>query len=293
MKRKTIFIACLLVCCASQGYAKEYVLRNGDRISGTKTGETESAIIVETEAMGAVTIEKSFLKPEKKAEEVKEDQDVQWSRKATLGYSKTGGNTQDSQGAAEIKISRKTKKDEWSAAWKAFLSTANEEMDAKKFYAMGRYGHSYGKDLKWYNFYKFESEQDYFANIEYRLVPSAGIGYWFADKDDWKLMAEAGVGFEHTHYRDNTESDNKAILIPRGYLEKVLLDDLRLTEDLVLYPSISGGGEYRLHTETSLINPLSDRVAWKVSFIDDYNSDPSANTKKNDYRLITSLDYSF
>ena len=37
----------------------------------------------------------------------------------------------------------------------------------------------------------------------------------------------------------------------------------------------------------SLLNNL------KISFIDDFNSEPAGSTKKNDYRLISSIDYAF
>ena len=106
-------------------------------------------------------------------------------------------------------------------------------------------------------------------------------------------MAEGAIGFEHTNYRDGTESDNGAVLIPRGFLEKKLIGNLQFSEDITLYPSLSEGSEYRLHSETAFINPISDQVAWKFSIINDYNSSPSGNTKKNDFRLISSFDYSF
>jgi len=276
-------------------YAEEIYLKNGDRISGKIIEETATTMIIETQAMGKIFIDTDFVKKEEnaKVEIVQEESDIQWQRKITVGYSQTSGNTQASQGSSELSVSRKTKKDEWTGTLKAFISTSNEKMDAKKFYGMGRYAFSFRDELKWYNFYKFESEQDHFANIGYRFIPSAGIGYWLSDDEDWKLMTEGAVGFEHTNYRDGTKSDNGAILIPRGFLEKKLLGNLRFSEDITLYPSLSEGGEYRLHSETIFINPITDQVAWKVSFIDDYNSKPSGNTKKNDFRLISSLDYSF
>ena len=104
-------------------------------------------------------------------------------------------------------------------------------------------------------------------------------------------MTEGAIGFEHTNYRDGTKSDNEVILIPRGFLEKILVGNLKISEDITIYPSLSEGGEYRLHSETALVNPITDQVSWKVSFIDDFNSSPSGSTKKNDFRLISSFDY--
>lgn len=86
--------------------------------------------------------------------------------------------------SSELMINRKTDSDEWTGQLKAYFSTSNDEIDAKKFYGMGRYAFSYGSNLKWYNFYKFEADQDRFANIDYRLIPSTGVGYWFSDLED-------------------------------------------------------------------------------------------------------------
>jgi len=295
MLGRFIFFTFFIFISIGSIYADEIYLKNGDRISGKIIEETETTMIIETQAMGKISIDTDFVRKEKNAEAeiVQKESDVQWQRKIAVGYSQTSGNTQASQGSSELSVNRKTKKDEWTGVLRVLISTSNEKMDAKKFYGMGRYAFSYGGDLKWYNFYKFESEQNHFSNINYRLVPSAGIGYWFSDDKDWTLMAESAIGFEHTNYRDGTKSDNGAILIPRGFLEKKLLGNLRFIEDITLYPSLSEGGEYRLHSETIFINPITDQVAWKVSFIDDYISKPSGNTKKNDFSLISSLDYSF
>lgn len=106
-------------------------------------------------------------------------------------------------------------------------------------------------------------------------------------------MIEGAIGYELTNYYDATKSDHEIILIPRGFLEMKLTGNLKIVEDIILYPSLSEGGEYRLHSEIAVVNPINDKTSWKVSFIDDFNSSPSGNTKKNDFRLISSIDYVF
>jgi len=295
MRLGIIFFCFFIFINLGNVFAEEIYLKNGDRISGKIINETDLMVVIETEAMGQIFIEKDFIKYKEKKQinEAKKRKPLLWQRKASVGYSQTSGNTEASQGSVELSINRKTGDDEWTGQLKAYISTSNEKMDAKKFYGMGRYAFSYSEDLKWYNFYKVEADQDHFANIDYRLIPSTGIGYWFSDEENWKLMTEGAIGFEHTNYRDETDSDNEVILIPRGFLEIKLIGNLKFSEDIILYPSLSEGGEYRLHSETALINPINEKVSWRVSFIDDFNSNPSGNTKKNDFRLISSVDYAF
>ena len=66
-------------------------------------------------------------------------------------------------------------------------------MNAQRYDGMARYAFSFGKHLAWYNFYAFEAMHDRFANIDWRLTPSTGLGYWFADEAAWKATVELAL----------------------------------------------------------------------------------------------------
>ncbi len=293
-----ILMALCLVCAASAAGAEEITLINGDKITGEVIEDTGTEIRIMTEAMGEVDILKAYIEtPEAKEEPAPEPVPAKeksaWLRKVLLGYSQSGGNTQKSQMNLNFTASKKTDHDEWSFKYDAFYSSADKKMDAKKFYGMGRYAFSFGDEMKWYDFYKIEGEQDRFANVDYRVIPSTGVGYWFSDEEDWKLMAECAVGYEYTNYRDNTKSTGEAVLIPRAFLEKKFANNLVVSQDVTLYPSLKDTGDYRLHSETSLTSPISETLSLKFSFIDDFDSNPGGDTKKNDYRLVSGLEYQF
>lgn len=278
-------------------YADEVYLKNGDRISGKIIEEQGDSVTIKTEAVGSITINKKFVERIITSEEiekarVKKEKDGLWQRKVSVGYNKSDGNTQNNQLSMHLYAKRKTDYDEFTMKGEVYYSSSNTKMDSQKWYGMGRYAVSFW-DRKWYNFYKLETDHDRFANIDYRAIPSAGIGYWLSDEPDWKAMAELAIGFEHTNFRDASKSSNEAVLIPRGFLEKKLIEELRISQDIVLYPSLEDTGKYRLRSETALTNPISDRLSWKISFIDEFNSDPTGLARKNDYRLISSLDYAF
>lgn len=79
--------------------AEEIYLNNGDRISGQIIQETENTMIIETQAMGTISIDKNFvMKEEAPKNKILEEKSIQWQRKASVGYSQTGGNTEASQG---------------------------------------------------------------------------------------------------------------------------------------------------------------------------------------------------
>ncbi|MFC1624386.1 YdiY family protein [Candidatus Omnitrophota bacterium] len=278
-------------------FAGEIYLKNGDKVSGKIIEESKDSVVIETEALGVLSIDRKFTRQVITDKEItearlKKEENKIWQRESSLGYNKSSGNTDDSQLLASFRANRKTDHDEFTTKGDFLYSSSNREMDAQKWFGMARYAFSFG-ERKWYNFYKLESDHDRFANVDYRIIPSVGMGYWFSDEDDWKAMAELGSGLEYTNFRDETDDTDEMVLIPRVFFEKRMFNKSRIKEDIYLYPSLGDTGEFRLHSETVFENPIDDRLSLRFSLVDDYNSDPAKNSKKNDVRFISSLAYSF
>jgi putative salt-induced outer membrane protein YdiY len=293
----------LILASVSWANAMEIYLNNGDKISGVVVREDDRTLVLKTMAADEVTISKAFIDrqktyPEeyatKTASAATSPADVEWKKHVSLGYTRSGGNTRKTQGILSANVNRKTKFNEATFKFDSLYSTgSNEKVDARKYYGLLRYANSFGRDLKWYNFYKLEGDQDRFSNIDYRVIPSVGRGYWFSDTEDWKLMTEAGVGYQYTNFVDNTKSKGEVILTPRLFLDKRLVAKLHLTEDLTVYPSLDNTQNYRLRSETALVNQISEHWSGKIQLIDNYNSNPQGTAKKNDYTFITALEYNF
>jgi len=306
----TFFIlSCALLSPRAPLYAEEaqpeaqVYFNNGDRISGKVVFEDGDSIKVESEFVGAVSINKEMVKeivygnqnktsaPDKDKSEEKEKPGL-WSGDASAGYDKSGGNTNKADLALRLLLNRKTADNEFTVKGEMFYSSASDKMDAQKWYNMFRYAYSF-HERKWYNFYKVENDHDRFANISWRLLPSLGTGYWFFNSPDFKLVLEFGLGWEHTEFRREARDRDEAVFLPRAMFEKALFAKSRITQELSLYPYLTQPGEYRLRSETAFTNPLSDRLSLRLSFTDDYYSDPTGDAKKNDYRFISALSYSF
>lgn len=245
---------------ADQMKRREIYLKNGDRISGTIIGESEEEVILDSEVLGKVKIPRDSIRqmPQDILMPARGPQEKPklWKREISIGYDKESGNTNRSELAAKLLFNRKTKLNEFTLKGSAFYATADKKMDAQRWDAMIRYALSFGKELAWYRFYKFQADHDWFANIDYRLVPSVGIGYWFSDTDDWKALSELGLGFERINYRDQAKARNEVVLIPRVFLEKKLIADSRISQELILYPSLNYPGEYRIHSSDSFKQPF-------------------------------------
>lgn len=274
-------------------------LKNKDKITGQVMEQTEESVSVKTEALGVVSVKRDSIErisnviKERISKSKKDDiQKIAWKKEVSVGYNKSSGNTQTSQLVASGYINRKTTYDEFTIKGDTHYSSSKKKMNAQRWHGMARYAFSFWKN-KWYNFFKFEADHDRFANRDYRLVPSTGIMYRFSDTPDWKAIVEGGIGYEHTSYRDGTKEYGEATLISRAFFEKKLFDNLTISQDITLYPSLGGEGEYRLHSETSFISPINEKLSLRLSLVDDYDSNPTIDVKKNDWRLISSLVCSF
>jgi len=295
MKSKIYIILSLFFVFQASVFAEEIHLKNGDRLSGEIIEQTYENISLKTDAIGTILIKRDLIDyiGSVKKETVTQVEEKLWQREVSLGYNKSSGNTQNNQFSLKFGANRKVDHvNEFTLKGDVYYSSSNERMDAQRWYGMIRYALSFWKS-KWYNFYRIEGDHDRFADINYRVVPATGVGYWLSDQPDWRAMAEIGIGLEYVNFRSNTKNSNEAVLIPRAFFEKKLFANLKISQDIIIYPSLEATGEYRLHSETSLINPINDKLSLQLSLITDYNSVPPKDTKKRDVRLISALTYAF
>ena len=195
--------------------------------------------------------------------------------------------------AGDFIANRKTDHDEFTLKGSGLYASTKRDPDTEKWYGMIRYAYNFWEQ-KLYNFYKFESDHDKFSNVYVRLLPSAGIGYWFSKERAFKGLLELAVGYENTYFMDDSSAKTEIVLVPRFFAEARLFGDATLSQDLVFYPSLNYFGDYRLQSETSLKNPLSEKLFLRLSLIDNYNSNPEkTGTLKNDLQFLTTLGYKY
>ena len=283
----------------------EVYLKNNDKITGKITEESAKSIVLETDTMGTVKIKrdsiarivKGIAEPiseevitATKEKEVTELKKSIWKKDVALGYGASRGNTENNNFHLSALLSKSRKHiDEITFKATIDYSSANKKMDTQKWYCLGRYAFSFGRTKKWYNFYRIEGDHDKFADIDYRLVPAGGVGYWFSDADIWKFLLECGLGYEYTVYNNETDTRKKIVLVPRLFIERKIFWNFTVSENLAFYNPVDNLGKYRLRSETKLTNPINNNWAIEFSIVDDYNTEPAGDAKKNDLSVFASL----
>lgn len=221
-----------------------------------------------------------------------EEKSSTWKKDISLGYNRTTGNTQASEFSFSGTVKNVMENSEFSARADVYYASTNKKMDSQKWSAALRYFFNYGDANQWFNSYQLLVDHDRFSDIDYRMTPSVGVGYWFSNTDDCKKMLEASIGYEATNYRSNKADDKDAVFIARGYLEKKIFETSTISEDVSVIPSLEGNGT-RIKSETVFTNPLKENLDLNVKFIVEHDTKPSAGIKKTDTRFVTGIKYSF
>jgi len=289
----------LLSIISAEAYAGEVYLKNGDRITGIISEERQNAWVVETESMGSVIIQKvhvdkitSTIPKEDLQETEKPVTKSPWQVELEAGMDRKRGNTSSTEATGKFKLNRRKDRDEWTLIGKGYYSERDGKMNSRKYGGSGRYAFSFGPDLKWYRFTKLEADHDRFANVKFRTTPSIGLGYWFSDTDDFKLMTELGAGVTYTDEITGLSSRTELEMIPRLYFKKAIFENSTLSENFTIYPSVTESGDYRFISETQFNHPLNQHLSLRLSLLNEYNSNPGPDTESNDLRFTTSVAWS-
>lgn len=218
-------------------------------------------------------------------------QEKKWEGKLTLGFNKANGNTNKTTFSSGAEIKRLLKDKELTFGGEALYSSSEDKMDAQKWMARTRYAYDFGKNKRWFNSYQFSVEHDKFADINYRLLPQAGVGYWLSKTDDLKASLEGSLGYQITDY-NNGEDTEEAVAIVRAFVDKRLIEKSRISEDFSVIPSLEGNG-MRIKSITTFTNPISDQLDFLVKYTVDHNTEPPVDTKKTDTLLLAGITYTF
>ena len=140
-------------------------------------------------------------------------------------------------------------------------------------------------------FFDLWLEHDEFESLSYRIQPTVGYNRRLVKKENFELWGNVGGGFVHNEYR--IDPDTEAIGQLGINFTWQITKQLTYEQIILLYPSISHGGEGRLVFNAKFTTPISDRIDASLVITDQYNTMPVADNKHNDVTVIFSLAIKF
>ncbi len=298
--RKTAFLLLVLaVLPFSAARAEEIVLKNGDRLQVEILEESLETVKVRHEVLGDMMIRRTHLtsvsrergSPPAGEKMVPEKGELVLDRRLGAGYEAKRGNTDTDALRGDFLYNRNRRWiDEWTVKGRGTQEYNQDKKTTQRADASIRYARSFNKKL--YHFYRVGGEHDRFENIDLRLTPTAGPGYWIWDREDLKLLAETGIGYEY-EFRRQAEDDGALIGHFRESFSKKIGSSIEFGEDVYFFPHLTEFSDYRLEGEVYLRFILTRHLAFKLKASDQYRSEPLEGKKKNDLQFTSTIEWLF
>lgn len=135
-------------------------------------------------------------------------------------------------------------------------------------------------------------ERNRFAGIARRFEEVAGLAYRIVDGKRDQLSAEAGASFNQQRSVDGTDDAFVAARLAGTY-RHLFSEHAWVQQLLELLPNLETGADRRINSETSLVAPLSERFAVKVSYTVRFDNLPEPGFVKTDRILSSGLQATF
>jgi len=217
-----------------------------------------------------------------------------WQGDIFAGYDKSSGNTNKASGHLAAQAIKKFGKSEFTLKGSAFYSESEKKMDGQKWDGLAKFSRDFGRDDRWFMIDQVYVDHDYFADIYYRVTPTAGLGYHFSRVPEWIWDVDAGAGYRITRRRVNKSSDTEApTALVHTFAKKQIFKNSFLSEDFTVYPGLKADAGVVIHSVTEFTNPINESLDLTFKYILDNNSAPADGKKKTDSQFIAGIKYKF
>lgn len=215
----------------------------------------------------------------------------QWTGGADLGIALTRGNSDTTNVAFGLAISRTTQNDKTALYGAAVYNRDGASGVSRTIANTIRFGGRYDRDFnkRWFGYVFSDLERNGLQDLNLRWVLGGGAGYHAIKNERTSLDLLGGLAMNREYF-DGPDNDRTSAEAQIGQtLSHQFSSRVSLKEQLFFFPNLSRGGEYRVNFDTSLITDITRRIGWQITVSDRYLSDPPPGFKQNDLLLTTGI----
>lgn len=213
-----------------------------------------------------------------------------WAGDLTFGASLKGGNSDKIGFSAGINASRRDLPHRFVLGLVGKYAETEGQVTTRNAYANLRY--DYFLTPRFYPYLSAELLYDTFKNLELRSAIGPGTGYQFWDTPRSALAVETGVAFFHEKHQSGPDQSWASGRLA-GHFRYAFSNNLSISEQLLIYPSLARLGQFTLRNEAAVKTPLSYGWALRLASIIEHDSHPDLGVKRTDFDLTMGLQYSY
>ena len=221
-----------------------------------------------------------------------------WAGGGNFGFALARGNSETTNVALGFNAARKTTKDTWTINATQLYSEDNKlgSTTANSFLGVIRYDRNFSK--RWFGYGVFSGMYDVLQDLNYRIMPGAGIGFHAIATDRTTLDLLGGFGYTRESYYDGTINNLATATLGDEFVYK-FTKTTTFTQNLYYLPSLNqppcacSVSNYRVNFTAGIASKLNGWLTANANFLDQYVSQPVLGNKKNNVVLTTGLGFTF
>ncbi len=297
MKLITLSSLILVLAFSQTAYSGEWVLTNGDIIHGELIEKRDGKITIQHPVLGTIALPSSQIKhvetpPAKLADK---DQGLlntgflaNWKRSVEVGLKGSEGNSRNRHLHIGTRLKFENDQKRWDIEMAYNSSEDGGEQSRNELFAQFNRDFLIPSSTRFY-FTEGRYDWDEFEDWDYRLSFGGGIGSQLIKTDDWAVNGRTGLGISKEFGGEDDE------WVPEGILgiesNWAIAERHSLEFKNTLYPSLKEIGEFRNITALNWKVGLDqlNGVDFKVGLKNEFDSNTSGDSRKNDFKYHLSL----
>jgi len=316
---------------ASQVFAHEIRMRNGDRLTGKIVSQNDEVVVIETTYAGKLTIIAEEIekilddeaiasakaavavpvpkKPEPKTEPVKAVEAPKpkrlfgegrfygiaegWDGNANVGFSFTTGNTKTTTMTTGIRAVKTGARDNLTVYVRSLWHTNKSLNDRATTQNAFWGGARYERNFseRRFGFISYDFERDKPKNLRFRSVVGSGLGHHLIKNENSEIDVLLGGAWNRT-WLNTGRSDT-----PEGLAAVVLKHKfnprLKYQNTFTVYQDLMRGIKRRFIMDSTLSADITTRIGWFITIGDRFNNDPQPGLQRNDFLFATGMKWNF
>jgi putative salt-induced outer membrane protein YdiY len=215
----------------------------------------------------------------------------QWTGGADLGIALTKGNSDTTNIALGLGMTRESLRDKTSIYAASIYNRDSTNGVSRTVANTIRFGVRYDRNFhkRWFGYGFTDLEKNALQELNLRWVLGGGVGYHAIRNERTELDLLGGLAMNREYFK-GFDNDRTSLEAQIGQtLSQRVTSRMSLKEQLFFFPNLSNGGEYRINFDTSLVTDITKRIGWQLTLSDRYLSDPPFGLKQNDLLLTTGI----
>ncbi len=216
---------------------------------------------------------------------------IPWETTAALGLTLTKGNSDTLLVTLGLDTKRKWDRNEAAFGVAGGYGEDNHVKNNEFLSGFGQYNRLFTE--RFYAGLRLDGNYDGIANLDYRLTLSPLAGYYLIKATNTTLVVEVGPSAVFEKYKDKSGDTYLGLRFNERFEHK-LSASTKLWESVSYVPQVDKWIEkYVVTGEVGVDTAITKKWSLRVMFQDIYDSQPAADRKNNDLRLVAGTAYKF